>query len=125
MAADLLRPQPGAATHEQGADSFRSVNFVSRKSQQVTAKRVNVDRNSAGGLHRIRVKSKVTMIALTCLVYESADFGYGLYRPYFIICQHHANQNRFRPNRLAHIFDAHYAVVINGQPRNFPASLFK
>src|SRR5712691_3108530 len=56
MTTDLLRGQTHAAADKQGSRSFRRVNLVRRKRKQITTQRFNVDRNSAGGLHGVRVK---------------------------------------------------------------------
>src|SRR6185503_12121446 len=114
MTADLLRPKPHIATNEKSANTFRRINLVTRKRQQVTAQRLNVNRKPPGGLNSISVKFEVTATILPRFSYQRSDFSDRLYRPDFVVSQHHANQNGVRPNSLAHILDSHDARVMNG-----------
>src|SRR6058998_3420222 len=59
MTADLLGTEPHALANKQRATSFRGINLVRRKRKQITAERFNVDRNSAGGLHRVSVQPQM------------------------------------------------------------------
>jgi len=48
-----------------------------------------------------------------------------LNRADLIVGEHYGNQNRVRPERGAHVVNAHDAVVINRQTRDFPSALFQ
>src|SRR5712691_12881265 len=59
MTTDLLRSQAHSFANKQRAGSFRRVDLVRRKRNQITAERLNVDRNPAGGLHRVSVQPQM------------------------------------------------------------------
>src|SRR5439155_200641 len=101
MTADLLGTEPHALANKQRATSFRGINLVRRKRKQITAERFNVDRNSAGGLHRVSVQPQMASSTVAFRAHQRANLGNRLHGPDFSVSHHDANQDRGGSHRPA------------------------
>ena len=70
------------------------------------------------------MKPKMSMTIVSSFPDKRSDFCDRLDRAYLVVREHDTDENCVRADRVAHIFDAYNAVVIDRQPRNFPAFLF-
>ena len=87
-AAGHERQQPHALAQPQRADAFRSVELVRRDRQQIDAQRLHVDRNLAGGLHRVGVKQRTVRLG------DRGELRDRLNRADLVVGVHHRHERR-------------------------------
>jgi len=111
------RHHPQAAPNPERTDALGPVELVRRHRQHVHAERLDVDRDLAGRLDRIRVKQRAP------LVRGARQLCDRLNRPDFVVRVHHRDDRRVVRERLAQRRRRDDAALVDGEQGGPPPSL--
>ncbi len=106
-----------AALDPQRARAFRTVELVRGDRQQIDAERADIDRQLAGGLHRIGMKQRAA------LVRHRGELGDWLHGADLVVGVHDRHERRVVGDRFAQAIHRHDAADIHRQQRDLPAAL--
>jgi hypothetical protein len=99
----------GPAAHEQGADSFRCINFVAGYRQKIDTQFVSVSRNLADRLGRVSVEQDAVLAGNSGTSLDRLDCAD------FIVGMHNAYENRLGGDRCAKVVGVNPAGTVDGQ----------
>mmetsp|Transcript_40877 Transcript_40877/g.108166 ORF Transcript_40877/g.108166 Transcript_40877/m.108166 type:complete len:254 (-) Transcript_40877:75-836(-) len=107
------------ASHVERSDALGAVELVRRDGEQVDLQRIDVDGHLADGLRRVHVEEDLFLAA------KLADFGDGLDHANLVVCVHHRDQRRLRPNRRLERLEVDEAVCAHRQVGHVEALLLQ
>src|SRR5678816_2083844 len=103
------RLQSSVASYVESADAFRCIELVSNDGQQIDTKLIDVYRNFAEGLRRVRVKADAMLPG------NRANLRNWLNRADFVVGVHDGNQDRAWSNRATNIVGIDTAEAVDRQ----------
>ena len=101
-----------AAADVQGADSFRTVQLVSRKTEQIDRCIAHVEGDSADGLRRVGMEEHSSFAT------NLRNLGNWVNRAHLVVRVDHGDKNRSSSNRNGHVFGADHPEGIYWQNRD-------
>ena len=103
----------------QRTDALRPVELVCREGDHVRVERLDIQRNRANSLHRVRVEEYAAFVA------ECANLRDGFERADFVVRRHHTDQHGIRAQGVLHLLGSHEAVRIHREIRHLPTLRFQ
>src|ERR1044072_5329752 len=93
MSTDILTVQTNTATNVKRPDAFRRIQLVRGHRQQIATDFINIQTQSAYGLHCIGVEPEIFVSRYPSITHERADLSDWLNRPNLVIRHHDRDQD--------------------------------